>query len=437
MRSPAKTSEGDTKDHSLRLAPAIGFTLLGQVVYLLSQLAILASLTRLRGPAAVGEFGLAIALCTPFFMFVGMGGRSSQSSDVRQRYSFAEYGGLVAVLATLGVFGSLAAGLIFARTSHALLIVAIIALTKAAESISNLAYGAFQQAGRPDRISTSLFLRGALTVPLFIALLIGGVPVGVAFLAQLLVWTGVALARDYPAASRIAAGRVVQPSFAWSRLGTLARETAPLGMSFSLGALLNSMPRLFVERTLGLSAVGVLTVVTYFQQAGSVLVSAISQPLINRFARLRHGGDTRAFKRTQVALLALVGGCSVAGLVFVAVAGEWLLGLLFGAELENAADLLMLIALALAAKLLSVVPQSLLHADRRYTAFLYREIAAVIVCFILLAVLVPPFGLMGAGYAILGSAIFRLVVISFAAVSSAKDGPAIDESPAAFETTSA
>lgn len=435
MGRPADTAGAAKADDALPLAPAIGFSMAGQVVYLLSQLAILASLTRLRGPAAVGEFGLAIALCTPFFMFVSMGGKMSQSSDVKQRYSFAEYGALVAVLACLGVIGSMAAGFVFAKTGHALLIVGIIALTKAAESVSNLAYGAFQQAGRPDKISNSLMLRGALTVPLFIALLLAGVAVGVAFLAQFVVWTSVALARDYPSASRIAAGKVVRPSGDWRRIAILARETAPLGMSFALGALLNSLPRLFVERMIGLSAVGVLTIVTYFQQAGSIMISAISQPLINRFARLRYSGDVRALRRTQLALLVLVGGCSIAGIIFVALAGEWLLWLVFGPELASASDLLLLIALALSAKLLSVVPQSLLHADRRYTAFLYREVASVVICFILLALLVPPLGLMGAGFAILGSAIFRLVVITLAAAIGSKNRAANVGSSVASETT--
>ena len=359
MRRDNKHIEAGTEQAALHLAPAIGISVFGQVIYLLSQLAILTSLTQLRGPAAVGEFGLAIALCTPFFMFVSMGGKSSQSSDVQQRYSFAEYGGLVACLACLGVVGSLVAGLVFARTEHALLIVGIVALTKAAESVSNLAYGAFQQAGRPDKIAVSLMLRGALTVPLFIALLFAGVPVGIAFMAQLLVWAGVALARDYPTASRIAAGGVMRPSFEWRRLFTLARETAPYGASLSLESLANSLPRLAVERAIGISAVGVLTVITYFQQAGSVLTSALTRPLVNRFAWLRHSGDTRGLRRTQLALLALVGSCSVAGLIFVAVAGEWLLRVLFGPELAQASGLLMLIALALSAKLFSAIPQSL------------------------------------------------------------------------------
>lgn len=399
------------EEGSLPLAPAIGFSFAGQVTYLLSQLAVLSSLTWLRGPAAVGEFGLAMALSTPFFTFVSMGGKSSQSSDVKKRYSFAEYSGLISCLAVVGVIGSVAAGIVFAKTSSALLIVFIVALMKAAGAISSLSYGAFQQAGRPDKITVSLALRGIFTVPIFVSLLYLGFPVGIAFCAQLAVWTTVAFFWDYPNASRIAAGRVVGPQFNWKRLFALGRETAPYGASMSLEALTNSLPRIAIERALGLSEVGILTIVTYFQQAGSVLTSALTQPLVNRFARLRESNDHQTLRRTQFALFALVTGCSVAGVAFVAIAGEWLLKLLFGAALEDAAPLLMLIALALSAKLFAAIPQSLLHAERRYSAFFFRELATVIVCAVMLLAFVPGFGLMGAGYAILGCAVFRLVAM--------------------------
>jgi O-antigen/teichoic acid export membrane protein len=392
----------------------MGYSLAGQVSYLLSQLAILVALTQLRGAEAVGTFGVALALTTPFFMFVGMGGRASQASDVTQRYSFAEYAGLVLLLATAATIASIGTGLIFTSNNEAFLIVVVVALTKTAESVSTIAYGAFQQAARPDKISLSLLLRGVLTVPLFVAILLAGAPIGLAFAAQLIVWTTVALFRDYPLASTIAAGRTVLPSRDFRRLILLARETAPLGASYGVNALLVSLPRLFVERSLGVAAVGVLTVVTYFLQAGTVLITSMSQPLVNRFARLRLAGDSSTLRKTVVALAALFTVISAAGILLASLIGEQLLTVIFGAEFAGAADLLMLVAFTLAAQLLIILPQSIVHADRRYSAFLFREVASVIACLALLAWLVPSLQLIGAGLAILGAAVFRLVVVTVA-----------------------
>jgi O-antigen/teichoic acid export membrane protein len=401
----------------LRLSHLLLYSVFGQIVYVLAQMAVLAVLARLRGAEAVGQFGLALAITTPVFMLVSMGGKSSQSSDVTQRYSYAEYGGMIIIAAGLAALVSVLVGLVMARHSETFLIVAIIAATKVAESISNLAYGAFQQAGRPDKIAWSLVLRGAFTVPIFAALLWTGVPVGFAFVAQLCVWSLIALLRDYPTASRLAAGHVVPPSFDFRRLLVLARETSPLGFSYLLNSLVVSIPRLFVERALGLSAVGLLTVVNYFQQAGNLLANAVSQMLVNRFARLRHAGGQRELRQNTLLILTLAAACSIAGIMLVYFAGEWILRTLFGPGFGAAHGLLMLIALAVSAKLLSMVPQSLLHADRRYKFFLIRELATVVVCVALLVLLVAPFGLMGAGYAILGATVFRLAIMTAAVVS--------------------
>ena len=112
----------------LRLRHAIFYSIAGQLGYVISQMAVLTALARMRGPEAVGEFGLALALTTPAFMLVTMGGKGSQASDVKQRYSFAEYAGLVVAIATLATAASITAGVFLAPTRSALLIVIVVAL---------------------------------------------------------------------------------------------------------------------------------------------------------------------------------------------------------------------------------------------------------------------------------------------------------------------
>lgn len=394
----------------LPLRRAIPYSIAGQVAYILCQMGVLSALAHFRGAAAVGEFGLALALTTPAFMFVNMGGRNSQASDVTHRYSFAEYASLVISAAMLATIVSITAGYLLA-TASVFLIVVIVALTKGVESISNLSYGAFQQAGRMDKVAISMTMRGIFTVGLFVLFLSLGASTAVAFLAQLSVWTALAFVRDYPLGSRIATGRIVWPSLEWRRIFQLVRETAPLGASHVVNSLLVSLPRLVVERSLGLSAVGLLTVANYFQQAGALLINAFSQALVNRFARLRSSNSHHDLRSTIKALLVFATIASVLGLVVASVASEWVLITVFGQEFAAAEGLIVLVAVALCARLFAIVPQSILHAERRYKDFLWREIAAVSVCVIFLAICVPIWGLMGAGYAIVAAAIARLLLM--------------------------
>ena len=398
----------------LRLRNSIVYSIVGQLGYVLSQMLVLSALARFRGAAAVGEFGLALALTTPAFTFVSMGGKTSQASDVTRRYSFAEYAGLVVSAAAIAGVVSVLAGVLFAQSHSAFLIIVVVASTKIVESISTLSYGAFQQAGRVDKVAISLLCRGSITVALFVLFLWLGFSTAFAFFAQLMVWTLTAFLRDYPLASRMAEGRFVWPSTDWRRILRLAKETSPLGTGYLVSSFMGSLPRLFVERTLGVSAVGLLTVVTYFQQGGAMLFTAMSQAIVNRFARLRRNNSTDALRRTVKALVAFVTVCSVAGVLSAALAGKWFLVHMFGPQFGAADNLLLLIAVALSISLYGVIPQSLIHADRRFTTFLFREVATVIICAALLAVFVPRWGLMGAGYSIVAAAFIRLVIMCLA-----------------------
>ena len=422
----AMNSNKPNEDHAvertrlpeLRLRRAISYSIAGQLGYVISQMVVLTALARMRGPEAVGEFGLALALTTPAFMLITMGGKGSQASDVTQRYSFAEYAGLVVAIATLATAASITAGVFLAPTRSALLIVIVVALTKAAEAISTLSYGALHQAGRPDMVAISLLIRGLLTAGLFVLLLFLGATTAVAFLAQLVVWTVLASARDYPLASGIAAGSVVRPSTNRSRIWQLARETAPLGASDLASSLMVSLPRLFVERSLGLSAVGLLTVVNYFQQAGTMLFSAMSLVLVNRFARLRQSNAQANLKRTLLALFTFASVCSLVGLLIAWLAGKWVLVNLFGAEFGSAHLLLMIVGIAVCANLYGTIPLSLLQAERRYSTLLLRALATVAIAVVLLAVCVPRWGLIGAGYAITATALLRLAILCLTALLS-------------------
>jgi O-antigen/teichoic acid export membrane protein len=142
------------------------------------------------------------------------------------------------------------------------------------------------------------------------------------------------------------------------------------------------------------------------------MFTAISQPLVNRFARLRRAGLQHDMRSTFLKLLGLVTGCSIAGILFVAVGGRWMLATIFGNQFATADKLLLLIAISLAANLLAILPQSLLHARRQYRTFLLREMISVFVCLALLLILVPAWGLIGAGYSIVGASVFRLAFLA-------------------------
>ena len=381
----------------------------GQLSYVLSQMLVLVALARFGGVEATGAFGVAMAIATPVFLLANMGLRTGLATDARRAHAFSTYTGLATVTGVLGVAFCVAFGTRILQTEVNGTLLAIIALQKWVESLCNVCYGAFQLRNRMNRVAVSLTLRGWTSAILFTGLLAAGVPVAEAFIAQLVVWILVLVFHDYPNASRLLDGRIALPQFRRRPMGALVIENLPLSLSGFVNALANSLPRLVLDRVYGLEAVGIFTVIAYVLQAGTMVVNAVNQALLGRFAALRLQQTSlpqiRAITRR---LLLVAAGLSVLGVAVVAIFGKTALALGFGPAFAAGAPTLVLIALALSTKLFGIVPQALIHADRRFGLFLIYEALSLALGFTLLVVLVPDYGLIGAGLSILIVAVARL-----------------------------
>jgi O-antigen/teichoic acid export membrane protein len=381
----------------------------GQVIYLLAQLGVLSALAHYRGPFAVGQLGLALALATPIFLWANSGFRSAQAADVEADFSFAEYGGVRLAMTCVAVVLLLGLGTMIADDRSTFAVILVIALTKCVESISTLGYGAFQRVERIDLVAASFIMRGCGSLPLLILFLELGASTALALTAQLIVWSVVAVFFDYPRASRITTGKIVAPTLSWLQGWKLTRFTAPLSFGLLGNSLQMSIPRLFLERYLGLEALGIFTAVGYFQQAGVTASNSISHALIGRFARLSREKEYRQIYSLVFKLAMLF---SALGLLVAAVCYLWgnvVLRLIFGLAFADAGHLLFLVSLAVAIRVVAVLPQTLLLAERRYKLFLSFQAASVILTIVLCIFIIPRYGIVGACYILLGTATFRLI----------------------------
>ena len=389
----------------------------GQISYVCAQLVVLAALARFEGVEVTGAFGIAMAVATPVFLLANMGLRTGLSTDSERMFAFPVYTGLAIVTGTVGIAFCVIFGSVVVQSEDAKPFLTIISLMKAVESLSLVCYGGFQRKSRMNLVARSLGLRGWLSAGLFVLLLAGDVPVAGAFGAQLVVWFAVLAFHDYPQASRLLDGKISYPIFRFESLLALARTNLPLSLSGFLNAVLNNLPRLILEKYFGLAAVGVFTVVAYFMQAGTMVINAINQALLGRFASMRLERDSRAqVVAIARSLIFISVGLSISGVFVAYLLGETLLVKGFGQAFGAGATLLTLVAFSLTTKLLGIVPQALIHAERKFGLFLIYEALSLLIGFVLLTVLVPIMGLNGAGVSILFVAVFRLVFLSIAAI---------------------
>lgn len=406
---PAKSGQLPSKENSLKAS--LSYSFVGQVFYLLSQLGVLSALAHFHGPTAVGQFGLALAVTTPLFLLLNMGFRTTQAVDISEQFTFAQYGGTRLILTSIAAVASLAAAMLFAEQASTFHIVAIVVGAKIFESISNLAYGTFQQAGRMDLVAKSFALRGSITLIAFVSFLMMGADTATALVAQLVVWALVGLLFDYRRASVLAMGKVVLPKWSLSDSWKLLRHSAPLGGGLLANSLQMTATRLMVERFLGLDALGIFTAIGYFQQAGVTASNSVSNAIVNRLARLNRNGQRRMMRSIILRLFLIFAAVAAIGVGAAYFYGDVILTILFGQAYRSAAPLLFIISMVVSLRMFSTLPQSMLFAEQRYKEFMGVQIGLLVLTVALGLYAIPRHGIIGAGFVLLAVAVVRFAIL--------------------------
>lgn len=256
----------------LTLRRNFSWTFIGNVVYAACQWGMLVVLAKLGSPEMVGQFTLGLAVTAPVILFTNLHLRVVQSTDARQEYVFGDYLGLrllstgLALLIILGI--SLTAG----YRQETLLVILVVGLAKALESISDVLYGLIQQHERMDRIAISMMIKGPLSL-LFLGfgiylthnVLWGAAGLAIAWAVVLFgydVRSGALMLNTYssklqgevPKEPTIAA--VLRPRWHLKTLRKLVWLSLPLGFVMMLISLNNNIPRYFIEHYLGYRELG-------------------------------------------------------------------------------------------------------------------------------------------------------------------------------------
>ncbi len=385
-----------------RLRSNVRWNLIGNMVYAFGQWLQLVIVARMGGPAAVGAYAFALALTAPVMMLASLCLRFMQASDARRAYAFREYLGLrsATTAAAVMAIALIAWGTGAGRAGWAVLLP--ISVMRAADAISDVYYGVWQQHERMGVIAGGLMLNAVSSAALMTlaAVLGGGVP-GAAIgsmlgscaaliFVHLRTWSDAELRRAAAAGSRVA----------WRRLVQLAVEAAPLGLSVSLGSFQQNVPRFFLGHYAGEAALGMFAAASQLTNAGDIVTGALGAAASPRLASLRAGGEAGAFRgltRKLVLVGALLGA---AGVTLSALAGRWILEVLYRPEFGSGARTLVVLS---AAAGLGFVASLLCYALSSARVFAVQPLLLVVTLIVLIAccaVLVPRYGGEGAALAL-------------------------------------
>ena len=164
------------------------------------------------------------------------------------------------------------------------------------------------------------------------------------------------------------------------------------------------MPRYFVEHYLGEAALGYFAALAYITVAGNTVTAALGQSAAPRLARY-YISDRRAFVRLLLKMVLLAASLGAGGVVVAVVAGRPLLTLIYRADYAQHAHVLTWLMVAGAISYVASMLGYGMTAARKFRVQVPLNVGVTGVTALACWLLVPRFGLQGAAYALLATAI--------------------------------
>jgi hypothetical protein len=295
----------------------------------------LAVLARLASPEIAGQYALGIAVSAPILVLVQFRRREPGAADIR-----------ITSLA-LSLLGIAAIGFL----NHSLqdrLALLLVVLAEAVEWIADVYAG--------QRGLTSQSLHGILPLMALAVTLQRSGHLGAALLAVVVMKLLVLFCYDFrkPRGDR-------QPEDRESSVSTLAAN----------------VPCYFIAHMLGLRSLGIFAAIQSFAPVADAVVRELGRRMTPQLTRMYDEGDRPGFSRMS----AQMGGAGLmlafCGVICAAIAGSWLLSLLFGAPYAGEPSLLLALSAAAGASFVVTLLGYVLSAARRGADRLPLEVLAV------------------------------------------------------------
>ncbi|MDY7228110.1 lipopolysaccharide biosynthesis protein [Hyalangium rubrum] len=383
------------------------WTLSAGLMYGFAQWGVLVACARLGTMEMLGEFALGLAITAPVMLLARMQMRNLQATDARSAYGFEHYLGLMVLNVLGGVVLCCAIALVAGYSARVSLVIALLALAKGFEALSEVFYGAMHQKEQMGLAARSLIVKSVLSVVLVVVALQVTASAVLAAAALGFSWAIVLFVFDAPAYRREFGGvgpwRLLWRT-RWREQGV--RLKSLLGLAYALGitALLSSLrpnvPRYLLEAHFGQAELGMYAALAYFTMLGGRVVFALGQAVTPRLGRYHTEGDQRRYGRALMGLAggsALVGVCAIIG---SALLGRWALTLFYGAEYAQNLDLFVWLMVAAGLEYVCVSLQIGLTAARELKAQALMLVASVVVVGLGSAWWVPTVGPVGAAWAL-------------------------------------
>jgi O-antigen/teichoic acid export membrane protein len=402
------------------------WTLAGNGIYAACQWGMLVSLAKLGTPAMVGKFALGLAVTAPVFMLTSLHLRVVLATDARNQYRLGHY--LAPRLLGTAVGLILIASFVFVSHFHSdtAVVVLLVGVAKAVETLSDIIYGFWQKHERFDKIAIALTCRGTGSVAAMAAALYLTRSIAFATAATALYWFVWLATYERKGAKNLLASvspeEFLRADWDMVKCRRLVLLSLPLGIAMILLSLNANIPRYFVEHYWGESALGYFAAMAYAFVAGNTVMAAMGQSAMPRLARY-FDSDRPAFERLlkqMVLSAALVG---ILGIGLALFFGATFLRLVYRADYAQYATVLTWLMGAAAFAYVSSMLGYGMAAARVFRPQVPLLLTATVVTALACWFLIPRLGLAGSAYAVLIGSVFSCAGYAYLVFTSLHSQP--------------
>lgn len=392
----------------LSLRANFAWSLAGNVSYAAAQWLTVVALARIGDSQMVGAYSLALAISSPVFLLVNLHLRTMQATDMGGQYRLESYLGLRLITLTLAVATMLGVALVAPFAELTRLVLIPVALTRAAESVSDIIYGHHQRSEKMDRTGKSMLARSAGSLAVLGLFLYAGFGLLAASLASFVVSCGVTIFDLLRL--RIDQGAFPVPDFRARGLRPLVATSFSLAVIMAAASFNANAPRLFLAKWQSESEVGVFSALALLVVSANVLVLALGQAAAPAMSRAYALADFRAFCRSAGPLMGLAALLGLLGAVGAVWAGPPVVEAVYGPSYSLHGDLIAWLFWGGAIGYLNSACGYILSSARWFQQQIGPLMAVGMVTALLCALLIPRLGTKGAAMAQLAGAATQLLL---------------------------
>lgn len=287
-------------------------TLVANILVAASNWLILVIIAKKFDGQSLGQFVLALSICSPAFLFASFKVRTLIIVDTDWIFKLSEYA-TARLMANLVVTLFIVATVLYLPNDRFIYVLVLVLLYKWCDAWSEFCQSYLRRIHKFEYSSGSLVLRSILTI-LSVSLIAF---YSQSFLLILIVWFAVtAIFASIDSIIFAKMVRFTNPSqidfrsvFSMSsvhRAFTLYKTYATVAVAMAVSSLFVYIPNYFLNYQIGVEAAGVFAALSYFLVAGGIIINSLSQAVTPKLTQLFAQRELREFK-TLTNKLCIVG----------------------------------------------------------------------------------------------------------------------------------